>query len=105
MSKEQAQTNYTRYEDVARERIALWMRADYPHATTPMRTDEAMVVEDIRSELTYQIERRDAEIAKLRAALIACVDYWRDTEVPCPPDLHDQVTTALGGIVGQPCPE
>jgi len=32
-----------------------------------------------------------AEIANLRAALIACVDYWRDTEVPCPPALHDQV--------------
>jgi len=41
------------------------------------------------------------ENVKMRAALIACVDYWRDTEVPCPPALHDQVTTALGGVVKQ----
>ena len=45
--------------------------------------------------------RKDAEIAELRAALVACVDHWRDTEVPCPPALHDLVTTALGGIIEQ----
>ena len=50
-----------------------------------------MEIENLRSD----IERKDAEIAKLRAVLIACVDHWRDPEIPCPPALHDQVTDAL----------
>lgn len=29
------------------------------------------------------------------AALAACVEYWRDHDIPCPPALHDQVTDAL----------
>jgi hypothetical protein len=44
------------------------------------------------------VNRRDAEIAKLRAALTACIEYWRDPEIPCPPALHDQVTDALGAL-------
>ena len=35
------------------------------------------------------------EIDRLRAALAACVEYWRDCDVPCPPALHDTVTNAL----------
>lgn len=32
---------------------------------------------------------------EMLAALKACVEYWRDSDVPCSPELHDQVTTAI----------
>lgn len=37
----------------------------------------------------------------LYKALQACVEYWRDVDVPCPPALHDQVTNALHKATGE----
>ena len=47
------------------------------------------------ADLARRLADAGREIAGRRAALEACVEYWRDCEVPCPPALHDQVTTAL----------
>ena len=50
--------------------------------------------EAMRLSAAEEIKQQAAEIAKLRAALQACIEYWRDSEIPCPPALHDQVTDA-----------
>ena len=33
-------------------------------------------------------------------ALLACREYWRDQNIPCPPHLHDQVTAAIFAAIG-----
>jgi len=55
------------------------------------------LLESIINDKLPELDNRVTRLEKMRGALQACVEYWRDCEVPCPPALHDQVTTALHG--------
>lgn len=45
-----------------------------------------------------EIERLTAESERRKAALEACVEFWSDTDIPCPIALHDKVTDAIGAF-------